>query len=108
MSKKGQISIFIIITIIVVALLLFIVILSVKKGIVPNFGGYSEDVKNEFEDCLENKIAYAINNPNFVAQPNLLLAKLYLEQKHLINSLMKNYKLVHHQYHKALRINQKI
>ena len=42
--------------------------------------GYAGEVKAEFEDCLENKLNYAIVSNDFIAQPNILLAKEFLER----------------------------
>ena len=80
MQKKGQGTLFVVIAL-VIAILAIVVILMRPQTLLIDIKSYADEVTRTFEDCLENKLSYAVANTDFVLQPDILLAKSYLERK---------------------------
>lgn len=78
MLKRGQATLFIVLAIIIAVSIIFIFALKPKSLILDSKTDFKE-FKQNFEECLKTKLSYAIVSNNFISQPNLVLAKSYLE-----------------------------
>jgi len=80
MQKGGQSTLFVVIGLVIVILVVLFVLISPKRLLI-DIKSYADEVTRTFEDCLKNKLSYAVANTDFVLQPDILLAKAYLERK---------------------------
>jgi len=78
MLKRGQATVFVVLAIIIAISIIFLFALKPKSFVLEPKTDFKEFRQN-FEDCIKNKLSYAIVSNNFISQPNLVLAKSYLE-----------------------------
>ena len=79
MEKKGQATLFVVVALVIAILVVVAILISPKKLLI-DIRSDAEKVKNSFEDCLEEKLSFAVTRNDVIAQPSLLLAKDYLER----------------------------
>jgi len=80
MSKRGQATIFIVISLVIVTIIILSLVLLNPKSFSMFQPSSARDIKENMELCLNEKLNYAIVGNSFLSQPHISMAKQYLER----------------------------
>lgn len=79
MSKKGQVTLFIVLAVVLAAIVVLFIAMDGRKLAIDISGSPVEKVQDYFEECLASKLSFGVVRQDFVGQPRLFIAKQYLE-----------------------------
>lgn len=79
MSKKGQVTLFIVLAVVLAAIIVLFIAMNGRKLTIDISGSPAEKVQDYFEECLASKLSFGVVRQDFLGQPRLFMAKQYLE-----------------------------